>query len=71
MFSKTNLALMQITINGENIRTKKKINVFGVNFDSKLQWEPQVCKALTKANKALNAIKLIKNYSNTNEPSYS
>ena len=48
MFSKANILPMQITISGENVVTKKEINVLGVNFDSKLQWGPQVCNALTK-----------------------
>ena len=36
-------------------------------FNSGLQWGPQISSALIKANKALNAIRLIKNYSTSSE----
>ena len=39
----------------------------GIIFDSKLQWGPQISNTLTKANTALNAIRLIRNYLNSNE----
>ena len=38
------------------------MNVLGINFDSKLQWDSQVCQAITKAKKALCAIRLIQRY---------
>ena len=38
------------------------MNVLGVIFDSKLQWSAQVSKTILKANRALHAIKLIKNF---------
>ena len=43
------------------------MNVLGIIFDSKLQWGPQITSTLTKANKALNAISLIKSYFSTDE----
>ena len=36
--------------------------MLGIIFDSKLQWDSQVCQAISKARKALRAIKLIKRY---------
>ena len=44
--------MKKLSNNIENIMTKNQINVIGVIFDSKLQWEPQNCNTLTKANKS-------------------
>ena len=52
---------------GRMIETKNQISVLWILFESRLQWGPQVTNTLNKANKALNAIRLIKNYFNTNE----
>ena len=62
VFSRTDTATINISVNGVDVRTKTEINVLGILFDSKLKWGPQVKQALQKANRALNAIKLIKNY---------
>ena len=43
------------------------MNVLGIIFDSKLQWGPQKTSTLTKANKALYAISLIKSHFSTDE----
>ena len=67
IFSRTMVASMDISINGIKVRTKKEIGVLGIVFDSWLQWGPLVQRALTRANKALSAIKLIKNYFNPKE----
>ena len=49
-----------LNINGSNIRSKKNINVLGILFDSKLQWNDQVAHAINKYNSALHCIRLIK-----------
>ena len=49
------------------INTKKSINVLGVIFDTKLQWSEHVTKALQKANRSLNAIKMIRKFFSTKE----
>ena len=36
------------------------MKVLGVMLDSKLQWVPQVAQTITKAKRALHAIRLIK-----------
>ena len=41
--------------------------MLGVIFDSKLKWENHVISAIKKANKSLNAIKLIQKFFNTKE----
>ena len=51
-----------LTVNGTNVRTKTEIHVLGILFDSKLKWGPQVQRALQKAEKALNALRLIRRY---------
>ncbi len=68
--SKTELCLFHrldqphITINlfGSEIKSLDFINVLGVLFDSKLQWSAHISKTILKANRALCAIRLIKNY---------
>ena len=51
-----------ITINTKQITTTNTINVLGVLFDSKLNWQKQVETAIKKSQKALQAIKLIHHY---------
>ena len=68
--SKTELCLfhrkdqqpIQITINDQTITSKLNMNVLGVAFDSKLNWQIQIENTITKAKNALNTIKLIKKY---------
>ena len=43
------------------------MNVLGVAFDSKLNWNTQIANTITRANKALNAIKLIRKFFNNRE----
>ena len=43
------------------------MNVLGVIFDMTLSWSKHVQTAVTKANSALNALKLIRKYFNTKE----
>ena len=38
------------------------MNVLGLTFDNKLQWIPQISRAIKGANKSLQAIKLIRKY---------
>jgi hypothetical protein len=68
--SKTELCLFhqldqpRITINlfGSEIKSLSSINILGVLFDSKMQWSAHVSKTILKANRALCAIRHIKNY---------
>ena len=43
------------------------MKVLGVILDCKLQWAPQVSQAISKAKRALHAIKLIKPYFSSDE----
>ena len=68
--SKTELCLfykkdhhpIQLRVGNEILTTKNTINVLGVIFDAKLQWAPHISHAISRANTALCAIKLIKKY---------
>jgi hypothetical protein len=68
--SKTELCLfhrkdqppIQITLNDQILTSKLNMNVLGVAFDSKLNWQTQIENTITKAKHSLNAIKLIKKY---------
>ena len=73
--SKTELCLFHhkdttpiiISINGVDVMSKTHMGVLGVIFDQKLQWGDQITSCLSKANKALTAIKLIRGFFNTKE----
>ena len=47
--------------------SNEKLNVLGIQFDSKLDWSDQVNKTINKAKSTYHAISLIKKYFNTNE----
>ena len=46
---------------------KNNMNVLGVIFDSNLNWNDQVAHAISKSNKSLHGIKLIKYYFTNSE----
>ena len=65
VFSRTDVRPIKLTINGIELTTKKSMNVLEVHFDTKLNWQTHLQSTITKANKALQAIKLIrKNFTN-------
>ena len=49
-------------LNGTILKSQTNMNVLGVIFDSKLQWNDHIAHTIKKANSALHCIKLIKNY---------
>ena len=57
--NKTNSAEVTLTINNFEIKNKTTVNILGVIFDSKLQWQVQVENVIKKSNKAKYAISLI------------
>ena len=73
--SKTELCLfhrkdqlpIEIEINNTKLISKNSINVLGITFDSKMNWQNQIENVITKAKKALHAIKLVRKYFNKNE----
>ena len=58
---------VKFELNGINIVSKPNMNVLGVIFDSKLNWNDQVATVIKKTNSALNCIKQIKFYFNSDE----
>ena len=52
----------RIVIDDVVIESKNEMNVLGLTFDSKLQWIPQISRAINGANKSLQAVKLIRKY---------
>ena len=62
IFSKSDVAVITLTINNFQIKSKTQINVLGVIFDTKLKWNAQIENAIKKANKAKYAISLIRRY---------
>jgi hypothetical protein len=67
LFYKKDTESVEVTLGPDKIKTIKEMNVLGVVFDTKLQWNAQVCKCIKKANKSLCALKLISKYFKTKE----
>ena len=51
-----------IIINGNEIVSKNLMNVLGIHFDSKINWQTHAQIAITKSRKALQAIKIIRKH---------
>jgi hypothetical protein len=62
VFHRSHTVQETIMLDEEQIQTKEKMSVLGIIFDSKLHWDYQVCNSIDKANKSLQAIRLIKKY---------
>lgn len=62
LFNRLDQPQVTIKLFNSDIKSKNTMNVLGVTFDSKMQWSAQVSNSILKANRALCAIKQIKNY---------
>ena len=62
LFHRLDQPRFKIKIFNSEIESKNTMNVLGVIFDSKLQWSAQVSHTILKANRALHAIRMIKNF---------
>ena len=58
---------IEINLNNIRITSCKTMNVLGVIFDQKLQWSEHIAHAISKANKSLVALRMIKKYFTTKE----
>ena len=67
LFHRNDKPTVMVTLNGTPIKSKKSMNVLGVLFDSKLNWNIHIASAISKARKSLFAIKQLKKYFNENE----
>jgi hypothetical protein len=56
-----------LKIDNTTILAKSEMNVLGLTFDSRLNWGPQVSRAIKGANNSLQAIKMIRKYFKTFE----
>jgi exonuclease III len=62
LFYRKDTPPIKIEINGNEISSSQSMNVLGITFDSKLNWQIQAQNAVTKSAKSLQAIKIIKNH---------
>ena len=67
MFHRRNLVQISFELDGTVITSKKTMNVLGVVFDSKMNWEDHVKKAISESISNLYAIRLIRKYFSTDE----
>ena len=56
---------VEITLNDATIKSVPHMNIPGVCFDSKLTWSLHIAKTINIANITLHAIRLIKNFTNS------
>ena len=59
LFHRSDRKIIIIEINNVQIRSTPQINVLGVTFDSKLQWNEHIAKTIKKSNRNLHAIRII------------
>ena len=62
LFHKNDQTKFFINFDGIRIESSKEMNVLGVTFDSKLNWSSHTARAITKAKKALYALRLLKKF---------
>ena len=73
--SKTELCLfyqkdqnpIQVILNKQLLTSKPSVNILGISFDCKLNWQIQLENSITKAKRPPNAIKLIHKHFNRHE----
>ena len=63
MLMRTDLS-MDIEIEGRKVKTQQKMNVLGIQFDSDLSWDGQVSKVISKNNRILHGLRLIRRHFN-------
>ena len=59
LFYKSDVNAVNVTINNITIKSKPSINILGVQFDSRMNWEQHVSNSINKAKRTLHAIRLI------------
>ena len=67
LFHRNDKPSVTVTLNGTPVKSKKYMNVLGVLFDSKLNWNIHIASAISKAKKSLFAIKHLKKYFEPNK----
>ena len=59
LFHRNDTQIISLSLHGQRITPKNTMNVLGITFDTKLNWNIQTANAITKANKSLQAIKML------------
>ena len=67
LFHRKDQPAVTLILNNQALKSKPQMNVLGVTFDSKLNWQSHITKAITKSKKSLNTIYLIRKHFNTKE----
>ena len=67
LFHRNPHELISLIFNGVTLTSKHHMNVLGVVFDSRLQWNEHVAQTIRKTNSALHCVKQIKYYFNPTE----
>ena len=67
LFHRSDQPKFFITLQNLRIESKKEMNVLGVTFDSKLNWNAHVANAICKAKKSLYALRLLRKLFNDQE----
>ena len=62
LFHRNDQPLIKVKVDGAVITSKKSMNVLGVIFDSKLNWNLQVASSINKARKKLFALRLLRKF---------
>ena len=62
VFHKNDPPIIEVRVWNSRVKSKKSMNVLGVMFDSKLNWNHHISMCINKAKKALFALRLIKKY---------
>ena len=67
LFHKHDQRKITVNISGVQIHTKNSMNVLGIMFDSKLNWSVHIANCISKANKALYALRLLRPFFDKNK----
>ena len=62
LFHKKDQPTINLTFNNQIRDSKKQMNILGVAFDSKLNWQIQIANTITTTKRALHAIYLIRKH---------
>ena len=62
LFHRNDNPAFDVNVCGTVVRSKKQMNVLGVIFDSKLNWDAHISHTIAKSKKALYALKLLKRH---------
>ena len=67
LFHRKDHAPIEIPVFNTLLTSRSHMNVLGIYFDSKLQWQNQVQSSINKSKQALHAIYIIRKYFNKNQ----